>query len=208
MMRLIPLKKSFKLSTRKYLRLKILLKQKMKIDKRVIALLICIYYLIIAFVGFIITSYGFYSKIENVGVGEAILIIPLQALSVILVVINWKIIFTGVNIKVRKYLLINKWVSFFQIIKFKLLGFFYFFSYGSEVIFYYINQDSAYKAGVKYNWFDLNYTISYFSEESVLLIGVNALALMVFFVLNKLTNSKDEEYLNTGMIYGLRKRNE
>jgi len=182
----------------------------MKINKKIILLLVCVYYLIIALISLVLAIYGIYDKLisSSVRTYEIVLIIPLLLLSIIMITTNWKLLFAKTSKNFHKYLLLNEWVSFFQIIKFKLIGFFYFFSYGAEVILYYVNQDSAHNAGIKYNLFDLRFKISYLSKETTLLIGLNVVALLIFLILNRLTNLKDKNYLEKGVIYGLRKRNE
>ena len=143
-------------------------------------------YLIIGVVCLIISTYGFCSTLYNSNLSEGLVLIPLILISMTVVFLNSKICFYKKRDGISKYLGFNKWIAILQIVKLKIFGVFFFFSFGPEIIFYFFSVE-GYKLGVKYEIFDLNYTISYFSGELSFLIGINVIAVGFFFLFNKLS---------------------
>ena len=170
---------------------------------RIVLLIISVYLILINLVGFLITFYGILNKFENLELKEALFVIPLLVVSVVMVIWNWKVIFGGKDHNIHKYLSFNKYFSLLQIIQIKIAGVYFIFSYGIEIIFYYIQRNSSFRSGVSYELFNLKYTILYDSHSSGFLIGINAMALSIFLILRKILNSNKERF-NEGMLSSIK----
>ncbi|MFT5970296.1 MAG: hypothetical protein ACI8ZO_000804 [Flavobacteriales bacterium] len=167
--------------------------------------LLCLsaYFILINFVGFIIAFFGILNSDEDVQLKELLLIIPLIVLSLYMMAANWEVIFSKSSNKIRRYINVNKLFSLLQITQIKVFGFFYVFSYGVEIMPYYIDRDSAFRFGLSYELFDLNYMIFYNSEANGILIGLNLLPLFMFFMLDRGLKLNDE-ILTKGVLRSIR----
>ena len=178
-----------------------------KNKKLIILFIVALYFFITSIVSFCFIVLALIGTITNdEGILSLILLLSLLLFTLFLIYINSEILFSISRQKeILKYLVIDKYFTLFQIIQFKIFGFFYFFVFGPEITFYLIKDNSVYTTGVFKEAFQFEVKLCHSNASNVNLVGVNLIVIVVFVIISYLIKSIDKEQLQFGIVSVLKK---
>lgn len=111
------------------------------------------------------------------------------SISLLMIYSNVCLLFNLKKHQFRRFIVINKWANFSQIIHLSLIGINFYLIVGIHILFYY-SYDVTQKIGIGYDFIDFTLVAKYFKSD-VIIVGINLIPLIIFLIYNRKLNLLD-----------------